>query len=157
MNLQLDLQFGQSLEQVPDESEFKRWAQAALEGRREIAELLIRIVDTKEITELNKTYRGKNQSTNVLSFPFEPPAPIESDLLGDVVICASVVQREAAELKQPEEMHWAHMVVHGVLHLLGYDHQDDEQAGEMEGLEVKILGGLGYPDPYYCSKDGVID
>lgn len=156
MNLFLDLQLSQTFSGLPEKAQFLHWADVALEGRREEAELLIRIVDAAEITELNKTYRGIDKATNVLSFPFDVPAPVESDLLGDIIICASVVQREAGELNQSEDMHWAHMVVHGVLHLLGYDHLNDEQAEVMESLEIQILKQLGYPNPYRCNENGVV-
>ncbi|KZZ19879.1 rRNA maturation RNase YbeY, partial [Oleiphilus sp. HI0080] len=111
-------------------------------------ELTIRVVDTPEIQELNANYRDKDKPTNVLSFPFEAPEHIELDLLGDLIICAQVVNAEAKEQNKDEKSHWAHMTVHGVLHLLGYDHIDDIEADEMEGLEIKILHELGYANPY---------
>lgn len=111
-------------------------------------EVSLRFVDDETIRELNRDYRGKDKPTNVLSFPFEAPPGVPTTLLGDLVICAPVVAAEAAEQGKPLTAHWAHMVVHGVLHLLGYDHIDDADAEIMEGLEVEILAGLGVPNPY---------
>ncbi len=111
-------------------------------------ELVIRVVDEAESSALNRDYRGRDRPTNVLSFPFEAPPPIESYLIGDLVICAPVVAREALAQGKAAKAHWAHMVVHGVLHLLGFDHPSDAEAESMEALEREIQGGLGYPDPY---------
>ena len=133
---------------VPALEKFLRWAEAALRGRRPDAELSIRIVGEAESAELNSRYRGKSGATNVLSFPTELPAGVPLMLLGDLVICAPVVAREAAAQGKASEAHWAHMVVHGCLHLAGYDHEDEAQAAEMEPLETAILAQLGYPDPY---------
>jgi probable rRNA maturation factor len=148
VGIQVDVQYGLSGEGLPGPDEFSRWALAALEGQRQEAELTIRIVDEGESAALNETYRGKPGSTNVLSFPFEPPPGIKLALLGDLAICAPVVQREAAEQHKQVSAHWAHMVVHGVLHLVGYDHASEEQAVVMEALETEILARLGYPNPY---------
>lgn len=153
MDLKLDLQVAADDSGLPSLAQFKRWAGATLEGRRARAELTIRVVGEKEGCDLNRHYRGQNKPTNVLSFPFEAPPGIERDdpvhdLLGDLVICADVVSRESREQGKPLDAHWAHMVIHGMLHLLGYDHLSDEQAAEMEGLETVILGGLGFPPPY---------
>ena len=149
MQLDLDIQNASASPRIPPEDAFARWAGSALEGRRERAELTIRLVDEEEGAGLNRRYRGRPGATNVLSFPFEPPPGVEGlDLIGDLVICASVVEREAAEQGKAPTAHWAHMVVHGVLHLIGYDHVDEEQAAEMEDLETLILGGLGFPPPY---------
>lgn len=148
MSLTLEVQYAVEGAGVPDEERLQRWVAAALRGRRQQAELVIRVVDEAESAALNRTYRGKDRPTNVLSFPFDAPPPVESALLGDLVICAPVVQREARAQGKPLEAHWAHMVVHGVLHLLGHEHQNDVQAAEMESLEVGILGTLGFRDPY---------
>jgi len=118
-------------------------------------EMVIRVVDEAESRQLNNQYRGKDTSTNVLSFPFEAPAGIASSHLGDLVICAPVVKREARTQNKKEIDHWAHMVVHGVLHLQGYDHQTDEQAEQMERLEKKILEGFGIRDPYVMNDFAV--
>ncbi|MES9957456.1 MAG: rRNA maturation RNase YbeY [Sedimenticola sp.] len=148
MNLQLDVQRIDDGAGIPGDGLLERWIAAALAGRRDSAELTIRIVDETESHELNLQYRGKDRPTNVLSFPFEAPEVVESDLLGDLVICAPVVAREAEEQGKTLEAHWAHMVVHGTLHLLGFDHQNEQEAEEMEGLEREIIEVMGYPDPY---------
>lgn len=148
MNLELDLQIAQQGEGIPAEAQITRWVEAALTGRRAEAELTVRIVDEAEIAALNEHYRGKPGPTNVLSFPFEAPPGIELPLLGDIIICSQVVAREAEAQHKPLAAHWAHMVVHGCLHLLGYDHIDPEEAGIMEGLEIQVLSDLGYGNPY---------
>ncbi len=122
--------------------------EGALSGRCDGGELTVRIVDGAEAAELNRRYRGRSGPTNVLSFPFDGMPGVDLPLLGDIVVCAPVVVREAREQGKPERAHWAHIVVHGVLHLLGYDHVEPEQARIMEGLEKQILGKLGIPDPY---------
>lgn len=133
---------------LPSETQFNEWVSAALTGRKDEAELCIRIVDAEESRELNHQYRGKDKSTNVLSFPFEVPEGIPLNLLGDLVVCAEVVAREAEEQQKPLHHHWAHMIIHGTLHLLGYDHINDEDAEVMEQLEREILALLEIPDPY---------
>ncbi len=135
---------------VPAPASFRRWAEAALRGarRRKPAELAIRIVGTDEGRTLNRDYRGKDYATNVLSFPAELPPGLALPLIGDLAICAPVVAREAAEQAKTPRDHWAHLTVHGVLHLLGYDHEQDAQAELMEALETRILAGLGIADPY---------
>ena len=135
---------------LPATASFRRWVEAALRGarRRKPAELAIRIVDTDEGRALNAQYRGKDYATNVLSFEAELPPGIDLPLIGDLVICAPVVAREAAEQGKPAAHHWAHMTVHGVLHLLGHDHIVEAEAERMEALETRILAGLGIPDPY---------
>lgn len=134
--------------QQPTDEQLMRWTQSAAKGIEDEMEIVIRIVDEAESQVLNRDYRGKDQPTNVLSFPFEAPAGLPRDYLGDLVICAPVVSREAAEQGKSLEAHWAHMVIHGMLHLRGYDHLNDAGAAEMEGLELEILSELGYPDPY---------
>ncbi len=121
--------------------DFVRWARAALVGGGEIT---IRLVDPDEGQELNAEYRGKDYATNVLSFPYDT----EPVVVGDLVICPSVVAREAAEQNKPLAAHYAHLTVHGMLHLQGWDHEEDDAAQEMEDEERKILAALGYPDPY---------
>lgn len=138
---------------LPDEATFQRWLEGVLPQFQEEAEVTIRLVDEAESNELNLTYRGKDKPTNVLSFPFEAPPGIELPLLGDLIICRQVVEQEAVEQEKALEAHWAHMVVHGSLHLLGYDHIEDDEAEEMESLETEIMHGLGYPDPYLAEKD----
>lgn len=147
----LQLQVASDSTSIPSEQLFSRWLVAALSGSgKEEAEVTIRIVDYAESAELNSRYRDKAGSTNVLSFPFESPDEVDLglDWLGDLVICAPVVAKEAEQQGKLEQDHWAHMVVHGLLHLLGYDHIDDEEAVEMERLEIAILKKLGISDPY---------
>ena len=133
---------------VPAATSFRKWVAAALDGRIREADLAIRIVDAKEGRALNRHYRGKDYATNVLSFPAELPEGVKMPLLGDLVICAPVVAREAKEQHKPAVAHYAHLTVHGVLHLLGWDHDDDKEAEAMEQLERDILAELGLPDPY---------
>jgi len=154
MRLDLELQSAVSDGGTPPAADFRRWARAALEGRRAVAELVVRIVDEAESAQLNERFRGKRGATNVLSFPFRAPPPVQTDLLGDLVICAPVVRGEAAEQGKDESAHWAHMVVHGVLHLLGYDHIEEADARQMEALERQILDRLGFPDPYAQEVSG---
>jgi probable rRNA maturation factor len=127
---------------------FRRWAAAAAQGRIKRADLAIRLVDAKEGRALNRHYRGKDYATNVLSFPVELPPGVTLPLLGDLVICAPVVAKEALEQGKPLAAHYAHLTVHGVLHLLGLDHEDEREAEAMEQLERDILATLGLPDPY---------
>jgi len=150
----LDLQLAcEQTSGLPDEAAFQRWLEAAVTPFQPESEVTIRLVDEAESHELNLTYRGKDKPTNVLSFPFEAPPGIELPLLGDLIICRQVVEQEADEQGKSVEAHWAHMVVHGTLHLLGYDHIEDEEAEEMEALETEIMLALGYPDPYISEKE----
>ncbi|ALP41855.1 rRNA maturation RNase YbeY [Aeromonas schubertii] len=149
MKVMLDLQLACENEQgLPSEADFQRWLDGTVLGFQPEAEVTVRLVDEAESQDLNLTYRGKDKPTNVLSFPFEAPPGIDLPLLGDLVICRQVVEREAIEQDKPLEAHWAHMVVHGCLHLLGYDHIEDDEAEEMEQLERDIMHELGYADPY---------
>jgi len=148
VNLELEIQHAVSTPVLPVEADLRRWVQAALVNTPAQVELVIRIVDEAESRQLNRDYRGKDAPTNVLSFPFEAPPEVATPLLGDLVICAPVVVREARQQGKTELAHWAHMVVHGVLHLQGYDHQTDTQAELMEGLERNILQRLHFSDPY---------
>ena len=148
MILRLETQRVLKVQEVPSDAELRQWIEAALGERVDKAELVIRIVDEAESQTLNREYRGVDRPTNVLSFPSELPTEVESDLLGDLVISAPVVQREANEQDKPLQAHWAHMVIHGVLHLIGFEHETDRQAHEMETLERSLLEGLGFPDPY---------
>ncbi len=134
---------------APDVVAIRRWVRAALKGvRRGQIAVGVRVVGSAESRQLNRTYRHKDRPTNVLSFPFEAPAGAKSDVLGDLVICAPVVRREAREQGRDTEAHWAHMVVHGILHLRGYDHQNNKEAAAMERLEGRILRVLGFANPY---------
>ncbi|OUR65974.1 rRNA maturation RNase YbeY [Methylophaga sp. 42_25_T18] len=133
---------------MPQKTDFQRWVEAALVEVQEDCELSVRLVDVDESTELNATYRGKTGPTNVLSFPFEAPIPMEPRLLGDLVICSAVVETEAQQQQKAVNDHWAHMVIHGCLHLLGYDHIETDEAEQMEALEVRILQSLNIDNPY---------
>ena len=144
----IDVQYAISAEGIPAPEKLRHWVECALQGRHAGGELALRIVDEAEITALNRQYRGKDGATNVLSFPFSPMPGIETEQLGDIVICAPVVAAEAVAQGKSLEAHWAHMVIHGVLHLLGHDHHGEKQAQEMESLEIRLLAALGYPDPY---------
>ncbi|WP_448567444.1 rRNA maturation RNase YbeY [Thalassotalea ganghwensis] len=149
MTITVDLQVASNSTQLPTETLFHTWVNAALSKYNKPYELTIRIVDQQESQTLNDQYRGKDKPTNVLSFPFEVPEGIELALLGDLVICAPVVEQEALEQNKSFEAHWAHMVIHGCLHLLGFDHIDEDDATEMEALEIEILDTLGIANPYF--------
>lgn len=149
MSLHVDIQSA-SAEPVPDEDDIRSWITAALRDHRQQqeTEISVRLVDLAEMTRLNETYRGKAGPTNVLSFPADLPAELQLPLLGDIVICAPVVRREALQQNKSLSAHWAHMAIHGTLHLLGYDHIDDNEAATMEALESTVLQKLNYPCPY---------
>ncbi|SEH04253.1 rRNA maturation RNase YbeY [Candidatus Venteria ishoeyi] len=171
--LELDIQYISENQQIPDTGQFQQWAQATLQVvshnavepyQQTLQEkwqhlhqqlddftvfLSLRIVDETEGTELNETWRNKSGPTNVLSFPFDPaPGMEDMPLLGDIVICAPVVEAEAKQQRKLITAHWAHLLVHGVLHLLGFDHIDAEEAQVMETLEIQVLQDLGYDNPY---------
>ena len=137
---------------LPDAVQVRSWVRGALQGQDRPLEVVVRIVDEAEIRDLNKRFRHRDKPTNVLSFPSAPVGFVrdgrEPALLGDLVICAPLVRREAGEQGKTIDAHFAHMVVHGVLHLLGHDHLDDDEAAEMEAAECRILQGLGFGDPY---------
>lgn len=151
--IKAQVQYASERKGVPGAAEIRRCCEAALADHVVDGELVVRIVGESESAQLNQEFRGKSGPTNVLSFPFEAPPGVPSKLLGDLIICAPVVRKEAREQEKPLRAHWAHMIVHGCLHLLGYDHQTDEQAHEMETLEVKILARLGIDDPYAEHSD----
>lgn len=148
MSIVLDLQLETSQQGLPSEEDFQRWLTAAVSPFQPEAEVTIRVVDEAESQQLNLDYRGKDKPTNVLSFPFQQPPGLELPLLGDLVICAQVVLAEAAEQGKSAQAHWAHMVVHGCLHLLGFDHIKEDEAEEMEAEEIQILAELGFSNPY---------
>ncbi|NHI01227.1 MULTISPECIES: rRNA maturation RNase YbeY [Oceanimonas] len=155
MTLWLDVQIAcDEAPGLPTEQQLETWLAAALDGERDEAEVTVRLVDEAESQALNRDYRGKDKPTNVLSFPFEAPPGVELPLLGDLVICRQVVEREAAEQNKPLQAHWAHMVVHGCLHLLGFDHIKDDEAEVMEAREIAILAGLGMDNPYQDDDEG---
>ena len=152
MNINLDVQ--REVDALPKDDQLLKWLKETLEFEQHgDTELTIRFVGEKESAELNEQYRHRNGSTNILSFPFDAPAEVKLDLLGDLIICADVVKNEARQQKKEELAHWAHMVIHGTLHLLGYDHLTDEQANVMEVKEIKILSQLGYTDPYRKTEE----
>lgn len=152
MKVVLDLQLASEQPQLPTMADFQRWLDAAILPFQTEAEVTIRVVDAAESRQLNLQYRGKDYATNVLSFPFQCPPGLTLPLLGDLVICASVVATEAAEQQKPLWAHWAHMVIHGSLHLLGFDHINDEDAEEMEAEEILILQQLGISNPYLLDE-----
>lgn len=148
MSIYVDVDNACDANNIPDDEHFSQWVNAALEGLRKRAEISIRIVDESESASLNAQYRHKNDSTNVLSFPSDLPEDCEPPILGDLAICAAVVAREAQEQHKTAVAHWAHMVIHGSLHLLGFDHIDDAEANTMEAREIAILASLGFDNPY---------
>ncbi|MEZ5448575.1 MAG: rRNA maturation RNase YbeY [Thiolinea sp.] len=155
MTLWLEIQNPDNFRQAPSHLDLEVWARSTWLDESD-AGVVIRIVGIEEGRELNRTFRGKDYPTNVLSFPYEPPdfdfgealEPGEIDYLGDLVICLPVVEREAAEQGKPVAHHWAHLVVHGLLHLQGFDHIKEIEADIMEAREIEILRQLGIPNPY---------
>ena len=152
MSIILDLQLASTASNLPSEAQIQLWLNAAVSPFQPEAEVTVRIVDETESQQLNFDYREKDKPTNVLSFPFQCPPGIELPLLGDLVICAGVVAQEAKEQNKTLDAHWAHMVVHGSLHLLGFDHINEEDATEMEAEEIQILAELGFADPYVITE-----
>ncbi len=144
----LDLQIASEVEALPSEPQIVAWLDATIDEANSAADITLRIVDEAESQQLNHDYRRKDRPTNVLSFPFQAPPGVKVAMLGDLVICAPVVVREAEEQQKSREAHWAHMVIHGALHLLGYDHVSEDGAIVMESREKEILATLGYSDPY---------
>lgn len=140
---------------VPSKILLRQWAKKALQNRKKPTEVTIRIVNADEMLALNTQYRQKEKVTNVLSFPLDLPTDIDIDhpSIGDIVICAEVVNREAIEQNKLPNAHWAHMVIHGIFHLLGYDHEKEQEAQIMEALEIKILKSLGFPNPYLIGEN----
>lgn len=153
--LKLALQNASGAENLPTRTQIRKWAEAALQADVANAEITFRIVDTEEGRTLNRDYRGKDYATNVLTFTFDDDMPDIPGLplLGDIVLCAPVVEREAAEQGITLEAHYCHLVVHGVLHLQGYDHIEEDEAEAMEALETQIVTSLGYDDPYRMDKE----
>ena len=149
MTIELDIQRISTANNLPSDVQLQEWTTAALAHTQSDFELTIRLVDVVESQQLNKQYREKDKPTNVLSFPFDVPEGVELNLLGDIVICAQVVAQESLEQNKELHTHWAHMVTHGCLHLLGYDHISDSDAAEMESLEIKILAKQGFNNPYH--------
>lgn len=149
MSYQIDVEVNSSSTKIPSVENIELWISAALQSDElNQAEVSVYIVDEAESQELNAQYRGKDKPTNVLSFPADIPDEVGVPLLGDLVICAPVVAREAQEQSKTLEAHWAHMLVHGTLHLLGYDHVEDDEADVMEALETRLITQLNFPAPY---------
>ncbi|MBI3546047.1 MAG: rRNA maturation RNase YbeY [Gammaproteobacteria bacterium] len=148
MRLTVNLQYTVARKNLPAKSSLQRWARAALKGHRRAVSLGVRIVGAKEAAALNARFRRKKYPTNVLAFPYEAPPGPASDTLGDLVICAPLVRREASQQNKPLRAHWAHMVVHGILHLRGFDHQQARDAAIMEKMEIRLLKELGFANPY---------
>jgi probable rRNA maturation factor len=152
VSLTVDLQLDTVVPRLPNRQQVQLWAQAALVELSDNVELVVRVAGAEECRQANSKFRGIDRATNVLSFPSELPAPLACQLdprpLGDLLLCAPVVLAEARSQGKSAAAHFAHMVVHGVLHLIGHDHQDNAEARRMEGLEVEILKALGYPNPY---------
>jgi probable rRNA maturation factor len=148
MALRVDVQVAGPRSGLPEVARLRHWARSALAGRRRDAELSIRIVEAAESRALNRRFRGQDRPTNVLAFPADLPPELKLPLLGDLVICREIVESEAAAQAKPLDAHWAHMIVHGTLHLIGYDHETETEAATMEALEAEILAEFGWPDPY---------
>lgn len=149
MSSRIEIQVATSAGDVPARSLIRRWVRATLRAVDfGAADLTVRIVDEAEIRDLNRRYRDRDRATDVLSFPFEDPPGIETTILGDVVVCAQVVTQVARDRSLAVDAHWAHIVVHGVLHLCGHDHVADADAMRMQALETAVLAELGIPDPY---------
>jgi probable rRNA maturation factor len=146
--IHVDIDNACDAQDVPDNASFLHWISCTLQGERQRADVAVRIVDEEESAALNAHYRQKNTATNVLSFSSELPEEYEPPILGDLAICADVVRREAQQQHKTVTAHWAHMVIHGTLHLLGFDHIDETDAAIMEAREIAILASLGFPDPY---------
>jgi probable rRNA maturation factor len=149
MNYQIDIEINSQHPAIPSQEKCEAWLASVLQNQKlSDAEVSLYIVDEEESQQINLQYRGKDYPTNVLSFPADIPEEVGVPLLGDLVLCAPVVEREAKEQQKENDAHWAHMLVHGCLHLLGYDHIEDDEANRMEELETRILQQLGFPPPY---------
>ena len=144
----LDFQVVSKSKSLPSKEQFQCWVDAILSDESQNSEIVIRIIDEAEMILFNEQYRDKKGPTNILSFPFDVPEGIESDLLGDLLVCAPIVEKESQQQKKILDHHWAHMIVHGVLHLLGYDHINESDAEEMETLEIEILIKIKIENPY---------
>lgn len=144
----VDIQLASESKEIPTPVQFQQWVDGILTDNSEDSEIVIRVVDEPEMVQFNEQYRNKKGATNILSFPFDKPDEIKSNLLGDLLICAPIISKEALIQHKKLEHHWSHMIVHGVLHLLGYDHIDHKEAEEMETLEIKILKKLHIQNPY---------
>ena len=148
MKINVDIENFSSCKNIPDEIFFRRWVSASLSSQQKRLEVVIRVINEDESAALNNRFRKKNVATNVLSFPADLPESLNFPLLGDLAICAQVVAREADEQNKDLVAHWAHIVIHGSLHLIGFDHEDDIDAKKMEKMETKILSEFYFPSPY---------
>ncbi len=148
MSIEVDVQYATNEPDLPDAAQIRLWVELALQDLRDNAELTVRIVDEEEGTALNEQWRKSTGATNVLSFPYDGVENIAPDLMGDIIICAPVVISEAQQQQKSEQAHWAHMVIHGVLHLNGFDHIEPQDAERMESLEVQLLEKLQITNPY---------
>ena len=148
MKINVDIENFSSCKNIPDEIFFHRWVSASLSSQKKPLEVVIRVINEDESAALNNRFRKKNVATNVLSFPADLPESLNFPLLGDLAICAQVVAREADEQNKDLDAHWAHIVIHGSLHLIGFDHEDDADAKKMEKMETKILSEFYFPSPY---------
>jgi len=157
MAVVIDIENNSDSEDVPEPSSMRCWLSAALPPEMTDAEICVQLVNEIEMARLNSQFRNKATPTNVLSFPAELPEDIDIPLLGDIAVCTQVVNRESAEQGKSMNAHWAHMLVHGALHLLGYDHIEDSDAECMEALETDIITGLGFPPPYQLQQETKTD
>ena len=152
MQAEFEIQRASKSIKAPIDDQFQQWINAVPAGQDRRFSLTIRIVDEREAQQFNREYRNKDYATNVLSFPADLPEGLPDEIrqsqLGDILICAPVADREAMEQNRPGSDHWAHLTIHGILHLLGYNHEQVDEAAVMESLETEILAQLGIPDPY---------
>jgi probable rRNA maturation factor len=157
MPYHIDIQYACDQTLPVSDDMLTKWAELALHEQMSAAELTLRLVDIKEIRQLNHRYRKQDKATNVLAFPSQIPNQVELDypLLGDVILCPAIVDGESRALKKPLEEHWAHLVIHGVLHLLGYDHSKESDTAVMQALEIKLLAKLGFANPYQTEDNDV--
>ncbi len=154
MKLRVNIEYAPTVPKVPAKAIIAQWTRAALEGHgQDEVEVGVRIVDEEEIANLNWRFRNKSEPTKVLSFPFEDPPGVSTGLLGDVVICSPLVCRQASSHGRHKSAHWAHILVHGIMHLRGYDHQTPGEADVMEDMEIRVLESLGFANPYACDSD----